>query len=129
MMRRSRGDVEMASRSRGDAGMVTAELAVAIPVVVLVLVACLAGLVAAVDQIRCVDAARLGGRAAARGDPIEQVRASASKAAPAGAVVNVAKLGRDAVVTVHVRSGGWGGVVPTWELSATARTPLEVARP
>lgn len=119
----------MVRRRRGDAGMVTAELAVALPVVVLVLVACLSGLVAAIDQVRCVDAARLGGRAAARGDPIEQVRASATRAAPPGAVVDVARHGRDAVVTVRVRSGGWGGVVPTWELGATARTPLEEAGP
>ena len=48
--------------------MVTAELAVAIPAVVLVLAMCLAGVTAGIDQIRCVDAARVAARSAARGD-------------------------------------------------------------
>jgi hypothetical protein len=110
-----------------DAGMVTAELAVAIPAVVLVLVACLAGLAAAVDQIRCVDAARLGGRAAARGDSPARVLELTRAGAPPGAEVSVSRHGGDAVVTVRVRAGGWGGLVPSWQLSATARTPLEEA--
>lgn len=110
---------------RRDGGMVTAELAVAIPVVVLVLVACLAGLSAAVDQVRCVDAARLGSRAAARGDSSGSVHDLARRGAPDGAVVTVARRGGEAVVTVRARVGGWGGVVPSWSVSAMARTPVE----
>jgi len=115
----------MLSRRRRDGGMVTAELAVAIPVVVLVLVACLAGLNAAVEQVRCVDAARLGSRAAARGDSPGRVHDLARRGAPDGAVVTVAQHGGDAVVTVRARVGGWGGVVPSWSVSATAQTPIE----
>lgn len=106
--------------------MVTAELAVAIPAVVLVLLGCLGGLSAAVDQVRCVDAARLASRAAARGDSPLRVHELAQRGAPDGAVITVSRRGSDAVVTVSSRVGGWGGVVPAWSLSATARTPVEV---
>lgn len=109
--------------------MVTAELAVAIPAVVLVLVACLAGLTAAVAQIRCVDAARLASRAAARGDAAPAVREEALRAAPAGARVVVARDGSDVVVTVVARTGGWGGVLPSWDVTATGRTPVEQPLP
>ena len=115
----------MHRRGRRDGGMVTAELAVAIPAVVLVLVACLAGVHAAVDQIRCVDAARLASRAAARGDAPQRVEELARRGAPDGAVVSVTRHGGDAIVIVRARVGGWGGVVPSWSVSATAQTPIE----
>lgn len=108
--------------------MVTAELAVALPAVTLVLVICVAGLMAGVDQIRCVDAARLASRAAARGDPVEEARRLAVRAAPAGAEINVATSGDEVHVVVRARSGGWG-IVPTWTVSASATTPVEVPDP
>jgi len=55
--------------SRCDRGMVTAELALAVPVVVMVLALGLAAIRVGVDQVRCVDAARLAARALARGTP------------------------------------------------------------
>lgn len=108
-----------------ESGMVTAELAVAIPAVVLVLACCLAGVLAGIDQVRCVDAARLAGRAAARGESVAAVRELALRAAPSGATVHVERWGDDAVVVVRARTGGWGGVVPSWTLSSTATTPIE----
>jgi len=105
--------------------MVTAELAVAIPAVVLVLAICLAGVTAGVDQIRCVDAARVGARAAARGDSSAAVREAALAAGPAGARVTVVANGGRVTVTVEARSGGWGGVLPSWPLVADATAPLE----
>lgn len=114
---------------RRDAGMVTAELAVALPAVVLVLCLCLAGLRAGVDQVRCVDAARIASRAVARGEAVATVRDLALKAAPIGATVHVERWGEDAVVVVRSRTGGWGGVLPTWVLSATAMTPVEEPGP
>lgn len=104
--------------------MVTAELAVAIPSVVLVLALCLVAVRAGIDQIRCVDAARIAGRSAARGDGAATVRALASEAAPAGAQVQVGGSGGQVRVTVSVRTGGWG-VLPGWELSASSVTPVE----
>ncbi|NEE32158.1 hypothetical protein G3M53_42765, partial [Streptomyces sp. SID7982] len=49
----------------GDRGAVTAETAVVIPVLAAFTLALLWALMAAADQIRCVDAARAGARAAA----------------------------------------------------------------
>ncbi|MDN5791327.1 MAG: hypothetical protein L0H25_10725 [Micrococcales bacterium] len=105
--------------------MVTAELAVAIPAVVLVLVVSLGGLMAALDQIRCVDAARIASRAAARGDPPSAVRSLAVRGAPKGATVMVRQQGSQALVTVSSRTGGWAGLVPSWTVSASASTPVE----
>ncbi|USQ76690.1 TadE family type IV pilus minor pilin [Ornithinimicrobium cryptoxanthini] len=83
-----------------DAGMVTAELAIAIPTLVAVLVLCLSGLGLALDQIRCVDAARISVRAAARGEPVEVVTDLARTVAPAGAEVSVQRDGDRVTVTV-----------------------------
>ncbi|GAB3886397.1 TadE family type IV pilus minor pilin [Terrabacter terrigena] len=104
--------------------MVTAELAVAIPSVVLVLALCLVAVQAAIDQIRCIDAARIASRAAARGDDDGRVRSLAAQAAPSGARVAVTGGGGAARVTVTARTGGWG-VLPGWDLEATAETPVE----
>lgn len=51
-----------------EAGTVTAELAVAVPAVLLVLAACLGGLAAGAEQLRLQGAAALAARSAARGD-------------------------------------------------------------
>ncbi len=104
--------------------MVTAELAVAVPAVVLVLALCLAAVRVAVDQVRCVDAARIAARAAARGDPIEQVTGLGRSAAPEGARVEVHAAPLGAAVTVSADAGGWAGL-PSWTLRAVAVTPTE----
>ncbi len=104
--------------------MVTAELAVAVPAVVLVLAMCLAAVRVAVDQVRCVDAARIAARAAARGDPVEQVTSLGRSAAPDGAEVQVHAAPLGVAVTVSVDAGGWAGL-PTWTLRAVAVTPTE----
>ncbi|MGW5240217.1 TadE family type IV pilus minor pilin [Monashia sp. NPDC004114] len=108
--------------------MVTAELAVAIPAVVLVLAVCLAAVRAAIDQIRCIDAARVAARSAARGDDPARVRGLALASAPDGASVSVV-ASSTVQVTVMARTGGWGGVIPTWTLSASAVAPAESADP
>jgi hypothetical protein len=53
---------------RHDAGTVTAELAVAVPAVLLVLGACLGGLAAGTEQLRLQGAAAIAARSAARSD-------------------------------------------------------------
>ncbi len=85
-----------------SAGMVTAELAVAIPAVVVVLAICLGGIALGIDQIRCVDAARLGARALARGDANPAVREVVTRAAPVAARISVNDGGSEARVTVTV---------------------------
>ncbi|NEA72412.1 TadE family type IV pilus minor pilin, partial [Streptomyces sp. SID13588] len=65
---------------RGERGFVTAEAAVALPVMVLFTAGLLSGLMAVAAQIQCVDAARAGARAAARSEP-EAAALAATRAA------------------------------------------------
>lgn len=74
---------------RGERGLATAELAVALPAVVLVLALCLTALALGVDHVRAEDAARAAARAASRGEPPEVVRQVASSRAPAGADISI----------------------------------------
>ncbi len=92
--------------------MVTAELAAAFPALVFVLAVAVGAAGAGIDQIRCVDAARLAARALARGDPQDAVVVSARSAAPRGARVAVSATGSIVTVSVSVRRelpvGGFG---------------------
>jgi len=81
---------------------VSAELALALPALVAVLALCLTGLGLAVDQIRCVDAARIAARAAARGEPVDAVRELALQVAPDGATAEVDVSADRVRVTVSV---------------------------
>ncbi|AEH11559.1 MULTISPECIES: TadE family type IV pilus minor pilin [Protofrankia] len=71
------------SRDRGrrtsDGGQATAELAVAIPSLVLVLLIAIWVVSAVSVQARCAEAARIGARAAARGETDEMVRTWAGR--------------------------------------------------
>ncbi|WP_235459261.1 TadE family type IV pilus minor pilin [Streptomyces olivochromogenes] len=78
----------------------TAEAAVALPVLVAFTMALVWGLLAVAARIQCVDAARTGARAAARQDPAESVVAVTRAAAPEGANVMVADEGDQVRVTV-----------------------------
>ena len=85
--------------------MVTAETAIVLPVLLLVLAGAVAAITVIGAQLRCVDAAREGARAAARGEAPARVHALAGQVAPAGAVVRVAPAGPDTVsVTVTARA-------------------------
>ncbi|WP_243708493.1 TadE family type IV pilus minor pilin [Actinomadura sp. GC306] len=78
--------------------MATAEIAVALPTLVLVTAIALWGLMAASVQLTCTDAARTGARAAARGESLAAVRERVAEAVPKGAMVRVSRDG----ATVHV---------------------------
>ncbi|PPK92934.1 TadE-like protein [Kineococcus xinjiangensis] len=104
-----------AAGARGDRGSVTAELALALPAVVLVLCAVLATGEVAIAQVRCTDAARAAARSAARGEPAHVVRAAAETLAPAGARVEVGPGGLGVQVSVEVAvdlGGRLGGRLP-----------------
>jgi TadE-like protein len=87
---------------RAEGGSVTAEIAVALPALMLVTVAALWGITAASAQIACVDAVRAGARAAARGEPLPAVRAVVERAAPPGARVEVRRGRETTEVAVRV---------------------------
>ena len=76
-------------RPVSDAGTVTAEAAVALPVLLLALGVAVFVLVAVAAQVRCVDAARGAARRAARGASADAVTAAGRALAPAGAQVTV----------------------------------------
>lgn len=100
--------------------MVTAETAVALPAMILLAAMLAWGVLAAAAQIRCIDAARAGARAAARGDA--DPAATARAVAPSGAAVRIVH-GADTVrVTVEAPypgPGGLGSVLPA-RLAASA---------
>lgn len=77
----------------GDRGYVTAEAALIIPALVLFAALLVWALMAAAAQIRCVDAARAGARAAGRSEPAEAAVAAARAAAPPGARVELERSG------------------------------------
>ncbi|MBY3553264.1 TadE family type IV pilus minor pilin [Modestobacter lapidis] len=100
--------------------MVTAETAVVLPVLLLVLAAAVAAVVVVGAQLRCVDAAREGVRAAARGEPIAVVVELAGRAAPDGARVEVSTSGTTVTVTVTAALQPLGPVPLHVPVSATA---------
>jgi len=106
--------------SRRDGGMATAELAVVLPTLVLIIAAGLTMVSVVLAQVRCVDGAREAARAAARGEPSEVVRSVAVRAAPAGARVEVGGAGDEVRVTVSAHAGRVGGLLPAFHVSASA---------
>lgn len=82
-------DVAPRARPWRERGSVTAEAAVALPALLLVLATALWAVTIVGAQLRCVDAARAGARAAARGEATEEVRAVVLRLAPEGAAVSV----------------------------------------
>ena len=108
---------------RSEQGMVTAEAAVVLPVLLVVL-GLLVGVVVAVgDQLRLVDAARTGARLAARGESASVVREAAQQLVP-DAKVDIERAGADVDVTVRVviQPTHW---LPALHLSAHATAPVE----
>lgn len=81
-------------------GAVTAEIATALPALVMVVIGAVWVVSVGLTQLRCADAAREAARAAARGDEPAVVSSVAEAAAPDGAVVQV-RVERD-IVTVEV---------------------------
>lgn len=97
-----------AARAGSDRGFVTAEAAVALPVLALFALTLIWGLMAASAQLSCVDAARAGARAAARSEPRDAVVAAARSAAPRGARVELWRDGDLVRVRVRVHAVGPG---------------------
>lgn len=122
---RALGGVVARSSSRG---MVTAEAAPVIPVLV-ALAAALAWVVAlGVVQVRLVDAAREGARMAARGEAAARVQQAALSAAPDGATVRVHRHGDSWVAEVTAEVGTdlpLVGLLPAVGMSARAVSAAE----
>ncbi|WP_143544647.1 TadE family type IV pilus minor pilin [Salinibacterium xinjiangense] len=100
-------------RAPGDGGSVTAEFAVTMPAVIVVLAVCLSGVQVAGQQLRLQDAAAAAARSFARGD---SAAATASRLAP-GATVTQRSDGDIDCVTLtdqpKVATGGIAGLILT----------------
>ncbi|ACZ29367.1 hypothetical protein Xcel_0328 [Xylanimonas cellulosilytica DSM 15894] len=93
---------------RPERGAVTAELAIGLPVVVLLLVAVLTIAAASGAQLRALDAARAGARAVAIGQDAATVRAVVDHVGGAGSDLRLEHDGEWVVVEVsRPVAGGW----------------------
>jgi hypothetical protein len=113
-----------------DAGTATAEMAVVLPALAVVLVFALWSVAAVTAQLRCVDAALVAARALARGESSDQSVAVARAAAPKGARIVVSRSDDLVVVEVHagVRlPGPWSGALPGLSLAGRAVAAVEGA--
>ena len=120
------------TKRRDARGAVTAELALALPLLVAVTIGLVWLLAVGADQLRAVDAARETARALARGDAPEAAVGVGEQVAPEGAAVHVAMRGDQVHVTVTGRSAGPGGifaVLPPAELHAEAVAVIEEGAP
>ena len=73
--------------ARGERGAVTAEMALALPVLVSLLLLGIWSIGLVVLNIRCIDAARDVARAVARGESVDQAKAIGHRTVPAGTIV------------------------------------------
>jgi Flp pilus assembly protein TadG len=105
-----------------DRGTVTAEFAVALPALVLVLTFALGAIDLMLDKVRCVDAARDAALATSRGgDGVTAGRARA----PEGATVAVTTDGQLVRAVVTIRASPLGLHLGTFDISASSTALLE----
>ena len=112
-------------RRGGDGGTVTAETAVVLPALVVVLVLCLWSVTVVGQQLRCIDAARTGARALARGESSAMARTAAQQAAPDGAIVTLHSADGLAVVEVRYSAGLPGPGGPSVQIGSRAVAAVE----
>jgi Flp pilus assembly protein TadG len=108
----------------GDHGMVTAETAMVLPVLVLLSLVGVAAIGVAQARVRCADAALLAARAVARGDPTAADALAHAAAGPAVRLATSAR-GEDTVVTARLplRPLHWLGSVTIVETATVATEP------
>lgn len=122
-------------KSPAEEGVITAEFAVALPAVTVVLALCLGAASTGVAQLKVEESARTAARAAARGDSEAQIRSAVSRIDPAQSVqisvspddVAVTEEGRTRQVHVRVSRPAPGviGSATGWVLRADAHARVE----
>jgi Flp pilus assembly protein TadG len=119
-------------RRRTQRGAATAELAMALPLLIAVTIGLVWLLAVGAAQVRAVDAARETARAAARGDSPAASVARGERVAPAGSRVTVADDGGQVTAVVVGRVSGPGGLfgaLPAVTVSAQAVAAVEESAP
>lgn len=122
-------------KSPAEEGVITAEFAVALPAVMVVLALCLGAASTGVAQLKVEESARTAARAAARGDSEAQIRSAVSRIDPAQSVQisvspdSAADAGEGRARQVHVRvsrpAPGVIGSATGWVLRADAHARIE----
>jgi len=114
---------------RQEDGAITAETAVTIPSLLVLLMIFVWIILVVTAQLRVVDAARAGARAAARGESFDQSAAVAEQAAPAGAEASVSRTGDEVRVSVRVDVRPPAGIplLPSINVAAVAYAAAEDA--
>lgn len=108
--------------------MVTAELALAVPTLLVVLMVCLAAVQAAAATVRCTDAAAVAARLTTRGEARSTVLAQVRPVA-AAARLTVTRAGGfvEVTVTERLRLPIVGGLLPGLTVSSRLSVPDEAA--
>ena len=122
-------------KNPAEEGVITAEFAVALPAVTVVLALCLGAASTGVAQLKVEESARTAARAAARGDSEAQIRSAVSRIDPVQSVqisvspddVAAAEAGRARQVHVRVSRPAPGviGSATGWVLRADAHARIE----
>lgn len=122
-------------KSPAEEGVITAEFAVALPAVTVVLALCLGAASTGVAQLKVEESARTAARAAARGDSEAQIRSAISRIDPAQSVQisvspdSAVDAGEGRARQVHVRvsrpAPGVIGSATGWVLRADAHARIE----
>jgi Flp pilus assembly protein TadG len=107
--------------------MVTAELAAALPVLMILLGVALSAVSVAGQRVRAADAAREAARAAARGDAATGSRL-AMRAAP-GAAVSISRSGNQVVARVRIAVHPMGALLPAVHVVEQAVAATEPDEP
>jgi hypothetical protein len=111
-----------------ERGTVTAETAVVLPALAVLLVLCMWAIGAVGQQLECIDAARTGARAMARGESPASVQAAVRRSAPADSVISVRVVRGLAIVQVRAIArlpGPWKGSGPGLHLGSSAVAEVE----
>ncbi|WP_131103486.1 TadE family type IV pilus minor pilin [Ornithinimicrobium sufpigmenti] len=103
--------------------MVSAELALTVPSILLVLAICLTALALAIDLVRVTDAARVGARAASRGEAPAEVQRLVLDRAPEGSHLHVGH--EDELVVVRVEAPSRSRLIPLPQAQAQASAVWE----
>jgi Flp pilus assembly protein TadG len=112
---------------RSDRGSVTAEVAIVLPVIVVMLLASAWAIGLVVAQIRCTDAARDVARAVARGEAEGDARRIGLRAAPTGAQVEITRTGDDVTVVVrHTVTADWPILTGVGSVDLDAHATVQV---
>jgi hypothetical protein len=105
--------------------MVTAEIAVALPALLLVTALGVGAIGVTAAAARCADAARAAARALARGETESEAVRRATELAPAGADVRVVRRAEEVEVDVRATLSWFGGLLPEVSLHQRVTASVE----